>query len=59
MLMTGLERLVAKGACGLNVGYGTAAARVLYTAAGFGVTATKRSARSSSSRSVEVTRRRV
>jgi ribosomal protein S18 acetylase RimI-like enzyme len=40
MLTAGLERLAARGARRLKAGYGTDAARALYTSAGFRVTAT-------------------
>ena len=42
LLAAGLDRLAARGARRLKVGYGTAAARALYTGAGFRVTATLR-----------------
>jgi ribosomal protein S18 acetylase RimI-like enzyme len=45
MLTAGLDRLAARGARRLKVGYGTDVARALYVGAGFRVTATTRSYR--------------
>jgi ribosomal protein S18 acetylase RimI-like enzyme len=45
LLTEGLDRLASRGARRLKVGYGTEAARRLYTGAGFRVTATSRSYR--------------
>jgi ribosomal protein S18 acetylase RimI-like enzyme len=42
MLSAGIDRLAARGARRLKVGYSTDAARALYTGAGFRVTSTSR-----------------